>query len=76
MSITDFINQLAEELELENASNLTAETKFRDLDEWNSLAHLGLISFLDDQFDIQIENSDLKQLYTLGDLFNYVENHK
>ena len=63
-----FIEHFAEALEIEDASILNADTEFRNLDEWDSLAYLNIIAMLDEEYDIQIENAEFKNLKTLGDI--------
>ena len=52
------------------------ETKFRELDEWSSLIALSVIEMLDEEYGIQIENKDFKNLETIADIVDYVEKHQ
>jgi len=76
MDKTEFITKFAEALEIEDASYLNTETEFRKLDEWDSLAYLNVIAMLDEEYDIQIENTEFKKLSTLGDIITYIEANK
>ncbi len=71
-----FIEKLAEALEIETTDVLSTETIFRELEEWDSLAYLSVIAMMDEEFEIQIENVEFKQLKTLGDIMNYITNNK
>lgn len=73
MEIKDFIEKFAEAVEIDDSSVLTPETKFRDLDEWNSLAVLSLLAMLDEEYDVQIQNAQLRELNTLQDIVNFIE---
>lgn len=66
-----FINLFAETLEIESA-NISPETIFRDLEEWDSLAYLSVIAMIDEEFDVQIEGAEFKELKTIGDLINEI----
>ena len=68
--IEDFIEKFAEAIELEDASTLSADTEFRNLDEWNSLAYLSVIALLDEEFDVQIEMADFKKLKTIQEVYD------
>ena len=68
--IEDFIEKFAEAIELEDASSLSADTEFRTLDEWNSLAYLSVIALLDEEFDVQIEMADFKKLKTVQEVYD------
>lgn len=75
MNTVDFIEKFAEAIETD-ASNLTVETEFRSLDDWNSLAVLSVIVMLDEEYGIQIENKDFKNLETIADIVDYIEKHQ
>lgn len=70
MDIKEFIKKMAEAIEIENANNLTAETKFRELGEWSSLSVMLLIAFFDEEMAKQIGDTDIKKCQTIGDLYN------
>lgn len=76
MDTSKFIEQFAEALEIEDASTLSVVTEFRNLDEWDSLAYLNIIAMLDEEYDLQIENTEFKKLATIGDIITYVEANK
>lgn len=63
-----FIDLLKEALEREDEVRM--EDKFRDYDEWSSIAYLSIIAFMDDEYDTQIEEADFKKLRTVQDLYN------
>ena len=75
MDIQTFIEKFAEAVDVD-ASVLTAETEFRNLDEWDSVAYISVIAMMDEEYDIQIEMAQFKQLKTLGAIAEYIENNK
>ena len=68
----NFIKLFCDTLEIEDAQ-VTSETIFRDLEQWDSLAYLSVIAMIDEEFDIQIEGAEFKELKTIGDLINEIE---
>ena len=70
---TKFIELFAEVLELEGDHNLTTETIFRDLEQWDSLAYLSVIAMIDEEYDVVIEGNDFKKLLTIGDLITEIQ---
>ena len=72
MEIKEFIEKFAEVIEVENVDALTAETVFRNLDEWSSLSVMLLIAFFDEEFEKEIGGTDIKKCDTIQDLFNLV----
>ena len=70
MEIKEFIEKFAEAIEVEEVENLTAETEFRDLDEWSSISVMLTIAFFDEEFEKGIGNTDIKNCKTIQDLYN------
>jgi acyl carrier protein len=67
--MNEFIEKLKEVLEIEDRE-INSKDIFRDYDEWDSLAYLSVIAFLDEEFEIQIEEAEFKKLHTVEDLYN------
>lgn len=74
MNKTEFVEKFAEAIEIE-ASELTAETEFRTLEEWDSLSYLSVIAMMDEEYECQIELADFKKLKTVGAIADYIEAH-
>ncbi len=70
MEINVFIEKFAEAVEIEDASKLDGATEFRDLPEWGSLAYLSVIAMMDDEFDVQIEETEFRELKTIQALYD------
>jgi acyl carrier protein len=66
-----FLELFKEVFEMED-EKVNFEDNFRDLDTWDSLTHLSLIAMLDDEYDVQIEEEELKKLHTVNDIFEKV----
>ena len=75
MEIKEFIEKFAEAIDIE-ATELTAETEFRTLDEWDSVAYISVIAMMDEEYDIQIEMPTFNTLKTLGAIAEYIEKNK
>lgn len=71
-----FIELFAENVEVEDNSVLTRDTVFRDLEEWDSLAFLSVIAFIDEEYDVIIEGGDFEKIKTIGELIDEIENRK
>ena len=69
MSKEEFVQEFAELLENEEVNE---NTKFRELDEWDSLAALSTISTIDDEFGVTINNKDLRSVETVSELYDLV----
>lgn len=73
MELKSFIENFAAQFDDTDASVFTAETKFRDLEEWSSLIGLSLIAMVDEEYDITLKGDDIKNANTIEDLFNTVK---
>lgn len=67
-----FKKLLAEALEREDEIDMKDE--FRNYDEWNSIAYLSIIAFMDEEYDTQLEEAEFKQLKTVQDLYEACTN--
>lgn len=72
MELKEFIEKFAEQFDDVDVSTLSAETHFRELDEWTSLVALMVITMIDEEYNITITGDDMKKQTTIGDLFNLV----
>lgn len=73
MEINEFIEKFAEIFDDTDASTLTAGTKFRELDEWSSLAALGLIALADEEFGVELVANDVRGAETIADIFEVIK---
>ena len=73
MKMKDFINNFAEQFDETEASEFSAETSFKDLDEWDSMIALSIIAMVDEEYDKTINGEDIKAATTIEELFNIVE---
>ena len=76
MELQEFINYFAEQFDDLDVSTLTRETKFRDLDEWNSLVALSVIAMIDEEYDVTVKGNDIMGAKTIEDLFKVVLSKK
>ncbi len=74
MKLEEFVQLVANELQETPIETISAETHFRELEEWNSLCALSVISSIDDAMDILITGADIRKCTTIADLYNIVIN--
>lgn len=72
----NFIELFAQTLEMESWENLNADTNFRELEQWDSVAYLSVIAMIDEEFGVVIDGKDFSQLKTLGDIENFIKSKK
>ena len=73
MEIKEFIEKFAEQFDDTDASEIKAETVYKELDEWSSLIALSVIAMVDEEYDITIKGDDIRNSKTVEDLFNAVK---
>lgn len=73
MEIKEFIENFAEQFEDTDASEITAATEFKNLDEWSSLVALSVIAMADEEYDVTLKGDDIRGAVTVEDLFNIVK---
>ena len=72
MEIKEFISNFADQFDDLDASVLTPETEFRQLDDWNSLVALSVIAMIDEEYDVTVKGNDITGANTIQDLYNIV----
>jgi len=67
-----FIEWFSEILESENPVSL--EDVLADIEEWDSLAALSLISMVDDEYGIIMGSKDVKKMVIVRDILDFIKN--
>lgn len=70
MEIKEFIEKIADAIEVEDVESLKPLTVFKDLEEWSSLSVMLLIAFYDDEFDKELTPAKIREAKTIQDLYN------
>lgn len=73
MELKEFIELFAEQFDETDASEIKADTVFKELDEWSSLIALSVIAMVDEEFDVALKGDDVKNAVTVEDLYNNVK---
>ena len=66
-----FINKFKEALEIDD-KEISVSDKFRDFEEWDSLAFLSIIAMIDEEYDVIIKGDEFKTLETIEDIINSI----
>lgn len=70
MKKVDFILGLAEELEIETV--LDNSTNLKELDEWDSMSAMVLIGYVSNEFGVNLNADDLKDITTIESLIERI----
>ena len=71
-SPNEYIELFAESLEIEPAA-LTPETRIADVEEWNSIGWLTIMSLVDERLSVQIEARAIRGFQTVQDVIGYLD---
>jgi acyl carrier protein len=58
MSKEKYDNAFVEGLDIDSSNDLQS-LKFNDIEEWDSIGHMSLMSAIEDSFDISIDTDDI-----------------
>lgn len=73
MELKDFIENFADQFDDTDASEIQAETVYKELDEWSSLIALSIIAMADEEYDVTLKGDDIRGAVTVEDLYNIVK---
>lgn len=72
MELKKFIADFSEQFDDTDASEITAETSFHELEEWDSLIALAVLNMTEKKYGKRITFDDMKGCDTVEDLFNVI----
>lgn len=72
MKKEEFIENFANQFDDTDASEITLQTVYKDLDEWSSLMSLSIIAMCDEEYNVKIKGEDIRNSNTVEDLYNIV----
>ena len=74
MELKKFVADFADRFDETDASEIKADTKFHDLEEWSSLTGMGVIALAKTEYGKTISGSELRSCVTVEDVFNLISN--
>jgi len=72
LEISKFVQDFELLLDEVEQGSVTAETKFRDLEEWSSLIALVVIAMVDEEYEVKLTGDDIRTSETVKDLFDKI----
>lgn len=73
MELENFIKNFTDQFDDTEASEIGAETSFRDLDEWSSMIALSVLNMCENEYGVNLTFDELKTAITVKNLFDIVE---
>jgi acyl carrier protein len=72
MELKEFIERIADQFDDTETSEFVPTTNFKELEEWSSLTALAVLNMIAKKYNVNIKNSDLLEINSIEELFNYV----
>ena len=73
MNIEKFVREFADQYDDISTDDFTAETKFKENDEWSSMTALSVIAMVDQDYAVRLTGDDVRKSSTIADIFNIVK---
>ena len=73
MKLEEFFELFCEELDDTDLSVVSTLTDFKNIDVWDSLTALSIISMIDEEFEILLTGNDMLNSTSIEDLYTLVE---
>jgi len=74
MELNEFVKAFAGQFDDTEASEITANCEFHDLEEWSSITGMGVIALAKVKYGKTITGPEIRQCDTVEDLFNLINN--
>jgi len=72
MTKEDFLKNFANQFDDTDASEITSETNFRELDEWSSLLALAVMNMVGKKYDVRLNPDEMRTANTVQELYDLV----
>ena len=72
MELKEFIERIADQFDDTDISEFVPTTNFKELEEWSSLTALAVLNMIAKKYRVNIKNSDLLEINSIEELFNYI----
>lgn len=73
MTLEEFVQLVQDEMQDTPAEQITADTNYKELEEWGSLSSLAIISMIDDEYGKLITGADVRARNSVKELWEFVE---
>ena len=75
MNTLDILNDTFRQVFGDNTLNITQETTANDVEDWDSLTHMNLITAIEAKFKIRFSQKELLNQRNVGDLIADINQH-
>ena len=72
MKMEAFLKNFVDQFDDTDSNLLTAETRFRDLEEWSSLNALAILNMIGKKYSVSLKPDEMRTTNTVQELFDLV----
>ena len=72
-NLDEFVALFADLFDETDPSEISAETRFHDLDEWSSLTAMGLMALTKTKYNKTITGKEIRECITVESIFNLIK---
>jgi len=72
MDLNQFVTCFAQQFDDTDPAEISADTVYKDLDEWSSILAFSVIAMVKTEFDKTVTGTELRHCNTVEDLFNTI----
>lgn len=72
MEVNKFLENFKNQLADVDGISINVETKFRELDSWDSLTALSVLLMINEEYNVEISDSELRECQTVNDIFKII----
>lgn len=73
MEMNDFLKNFANQWDETDASVLTPDCEFHELEEWSSLTGLAILNMIAKKYGVKVAPAELKAAVTIEDVYNLIQ---
>jgi acyl carrier protein len=73
MELQKFVQNLADQFDETDPSEIQAGTNFRQLAEYSSLVALSIIAMVDEEYNVRLKGDDIRNSQSVEQLYNLVK---
>ena len=76
MEVNEFIEKFREQFIDADEITVTMDTDFRQLPTWDSLTGMSVLVMIQDEYGVEVTDSDIKSCKTVEDLYQLTKSKK
>ncbi len=73
MELKEFIENFAAEFEMTEPEEFTEDTKYRELEEWDSVMGLSIIGMVNNTYGVKVTGEEIRNAGTIKGLYDIVK---